>query len=709
MMLVLLFVPGFARSQVHPATLQEWRDLKYSMFIHFGVYSHLGGLWEGKEVSKGLSEQIQAHAGIYSDVYSDVAKQFNPVKWNPDSIAMLARAAGMGSIVITSKHHDGFAMFNSAHTDFDIVDATPYKKDIVAELAAASKRHGLKFGLYFSLIDWHYAQASPISSHNSDRITPEHHDFNKKQISELLSNYGPISELWFDMGSMSLEQSKEMRDLVHQLQPNCMIGSRIGNDMGDFTVMGDNQEPNYIIGVPWQSPASFFHETWGYRSWQKRENADAKFREKLESLIRVVSRGGNYLLNIGPRGDGTVLEYEKDVLLRIGKWLSKNGEAIYNTMPDPFQVQFPWGSITSRKNKLYMHVLDFPSEEKITLPGLKGKVARCFVLGENTSCQVQKTEQGIVIQLPPSAKGRVEFRVIVLEFSDDFSVLPLSVFEADERIALNSNNAFKYFSNSGIDYSTRYTSTIKESWTLKSKKNLVLSAKLIFSEEEKGKTIDLDINGAKQIVLLDGEPFSMENNIQSLTMQPVYIQGPMWSSIEGSEGEIGQIDLAKPWPDNNGKLWTIADEGNDSEVFLFPAGLNTAYYCFQQIESANKQRILVRITSGDALVVWINGVEKYIHNNPFKHERINHFLVLDLERGKNQLVVKLFNHFHKAIPFRIDYAIPQVLYRKKLADIQLKKDALFPVSWKLHAPFTPHEDMGIPNLELVLRKNDTPK
>lgn len=472
LILFFLLVSTIAKSQIDPVALQQWKDLKFSMFIHFGIYSHLGGVWEGRPVTRGLSEQIQAHAGIYSDVYADVAGQFNPSKWNPDSIALLARAAGMGSIVITSKHHDGFSMFNSAFTDFDIIDATPYKKDVVGDLAAAAAKHGLKFGLYFSLIDWHYPQASPISSHNSDHITTEHHEFNKKQITELLTKYGTISELWFDMGSMSVDQSREMRELVHRLQPNCMIGSRIGNDMGDFTVMGDNQEPDYIIGVPWQSPASFFDETWGYRSWQKRADADEKVREKLTSLIRVVSRGGNFLLNIGPAGDGTVVEYEKNVLIKTGQWLRKNGEAIYNTKPSPFQVDFSWGSVTSRPGKIYLHLLQNPVNGTITLPGLQGRINKAYILGEGTSCSVSRSPEGHIIQVPGSVDVSEVFKVVVVEFSGPYAVPPAHVIGVDDRISLNSSNAFKYYSNSGIDYSTRYTSTIKEAWTLMPKNDV---------------------------------------------------------------------------------------------------------------------------------------------------------------------------------------------------------------------------------------------
>ena len=169
------------------------------------------------------SEQIQSHAGIFSDEYAHVADSFLPTKWNADSIALLAKRAGMRSIIITSKHHDGFCMFKTQTTDFNIVDATPFHRDVVKELSEACKRQGLNFGLYFSLIDWHYPQAYPISSHNADFITPEHHEYSKRQLQELLTNYGKISELWFDMGSLTIQQSTELRTLVSKHSSNVAL------------------------------------------------------------------------------------------------------------------------------------------------------------------------------------------------------------------------------------------------------------------------------------------------------------------------------------------------------------------------------------------------------------------------------------------------------------------------------------------------------
>ena len=180
------------------------------MFIHFGLYSHLGGVWDGEPVRQGYSEQIQSFAGIFSDWYAETAYEFNPDRFNADEIALLAKKAGMRSIVFTSKHHDGFCMYDTETTSYNSMDMLPVGRDFVRELSEACRMHGLKFGLYFSLIDWNYPHAYPISSHNADFVTPEHHEFSKRQIRELLTSYGRISELWFDMGSLEPWQSREM-------------------------------------------------------------------------------------------------------------------------------------------------------------------------------------------------------------------------------------------------------------------------------------------------------------------------------------------------------------------------------------------------------------------------------------------------------------------------------------------------------------------
>lgn len=704
LLLLLLLWSGMSFSQHDPKALKAWQDQKYTMFIHYGIYSVLGGVWEGKPVSKGLSEQIQAHAGIYSDTYAKVAKRFNPEKWSPDSIVSLAKKAGMRSIVITSKHHDGFCMFKTNTTDFNVVDATPYKRDVLKELSEACKRGGLRFGLYFSLIDWHYPQASPISSSNSDYITPEHVEYNKKQITELLSNYGPVSELWFDMGSQSAAESKELRDLVHRLQPDCMIGSRIGNDMGDFNVMGDNQEPDYTIGVPWQSPASFFDETWSYRSWQNRGSEEEKTREKLTSLIRVVSRGGNFLLNIGPKGDGSVVDFEKDVLLQIGKWLNKNGEAIYGADPDPFHIPFKWGSLTSKTNKIFLHLLERPENGQVILPGLQGKIKSIAVLGEaKQKVTFSQDQAGVKIHIPAGLNLDKEFKVIAITFANGYQVPPANIIELNKAVVLNSHNAFKHYSNSGIDYNTRYQSTVKESWTLKAMESGKYIPGIYYSDQEKGKTIDLELNGKVSAVSLSGGTVEKLPESGALSWGAIYLSGPSGAGIDGFPGDINNVNPEQGWGRNTDQSWTKETEWKNNEEYTLPAETETAIYLMQEINSEADQSYLAGITSTDGVIVTLNGAVLAKHNNPFKEAKLNDVILLPLKKGKNQLLVKFFNGYKKDITVGIRNNLKQQVYYKVLPELNMEKGIYHPFSWQLHRPLSPHTTLGLSNVALKLQ------
>ena len=290
LLFLLMACMPFLSMMAAPSAFGRWHSDKYSMFIHFGLYSYYGGVWEGKPVTRGYSEQIQSHAGIYSDWYAEAAADFNAEKFDAREIAALARTAGMRSIVFTSKHHDGFCMFDTQTTDYNSVDRTPSGRDYVRELAEACGETGLKFGLYFSLIDWNFPHAYPISSHNADFITPHHHQLNLEQVRELLTSYGNISELWFDMGSLTPQQSRELYELVKSLQPDCMVSGRLGNDMYDFAVMPDNFYPDGSLQAPWQSAASMFNETWSWRSWQERGEVAGKAAQKLRSLPDLFRR-----------------------------------------------------------------------------------------------------------------------------------------------------------------------------------------------------------------------------------------------------------------------------------------------------------------------------------------------------------------------------------------------------------------------------------
>ncbi|MEZ2442721.1 alpha-L-fucosidase [Chitinophaga sp. RCC_12] len=701
-LLALIVVGKFVVAQ-EPVAQMEWKNQKYSMFIHWGaIYSTLGGVWEGKPVTKGYSEQIQAHAGIYSDTYGDVAKQFHPEQWNADSIVLLAKAAGMKSVVMTSKHHDGFCMFHTAYTDYNVVDATPFKRDVLKELSDACHRHGLKFGMYFSLIDWHFPQAYPISSSNSDPITPEHHEFNKKQVTELMTNYGPVSEIWFDMGSLTAQQSRDLADIVHRLQPGCMVSGRLGNDAGDFCVMGDNQYPDYKIASAWQTPASVYDETWGYRSWQEHGKAEDKAHEKLEGLIKVVSRGGNYLLNIGPRGDGSVVDFEKEVLLLNGAWLKLNGEAIYSAAANPFDTTFAWGEVTTKPGKLYLHLLQQPEHGTIILPGLNSKISQVTLLsnGKKVPVKISAKDGNTYLRLPADFKlADKDIAVLAVACKGPVAITPVHLLHHATR--LSRDNATPLFSFSGIDYESYYRSEVGESWAFTTPRPAALQ--LVYSDAEKGKRILLTLNGSTREVLLDGGVTSpLKNDPASLQWGPMYSVGPFWSGIDGTHGSVKDIDPSKPWPNKDNAAWTLhSDWKNDAPITL-TADKSVASYILQEITAPKAGDYLVGFNSGDGIAVYLNGEEQLLHNNPERGGTQSEVLLLSLKEGKNQLVAKFYNRFAKQAVVGISRNVPQVLYVQQLPERTGGSGKVENCVIRQANPVSVHRNLRMPNLAVVL-------
>ena len=626
-------------AQIAQEAYNKWHQNKFSMFIHFGLYSVYGGVYNGKPVTFGYSEQIQSFAGIFSDWYADTALQFDPVKFNADEIVSLAKAAGMRSIVITTKHHDGFCMFNTATTEYNSVNATPSKRDYVKELSDACRRGGINFAMYYSLIDWNFPHAYPISSHNCDFITPQHHEFSKAQITELLTNYGPVSELWFDMGSNQPEQSKELYELVHKLQPDCMVSGRLGNGWYDFAVMADNKYPEGALQAPWQSAASMFDETWSYRSWQKRGDKHEKAMEKLRSLINVVSHGGNFLLNIGPRGDGSVVEFESDVLKEIGAWLKVNGEAIYGTEASPFREDFAWGKSTRKGNKLYLILSgEYPTNGTIelNLPGYKLQDSK----GVLTSTNMKGSK--LLLNLPEKAYNNQNIEVVELTF--DREVLP--------QIASNTTRTSNY-SYDCFDYYSNYRSTVSYEWRLP-KKNTT-KVELTYTPEELGKEITMN---EQAVTLKGGKAITLKIDPKTQWGKR-YVCGPEFNLFDRAstiEVNLNKVPLRK------GGEWKEVTE----EKITLPVNIIEDYYLMQTVESPKEQDILLDVAAGNGIELFVNGTSVMKHLNPYRCKYREEKVLVHLKKGTNQLVLRAYNRFEKETTLMLCPSLEQVIYKQSV-------------------------------------------
>ncbi len=688
LLIVLLSIFVITSAQNKPT--QKWVDQKFSMFIHFGLYSVYGGVYEGKPVERGYSEQIQSFAGIFSDWYAATANEFNPVKWNADSIVLLAKDAGMRSIVFTSKHHDGFCMYHSQYTAFNIVDATPYGKDLMKELSDACRRGGIEFAVYYSLIDWHYPQAYPISSHNADPITLQHFEFNMNQVREIMTNYGDISEIWFDMGSLTPNQSKQLYELVNELQPNCMISGRLGNDYVDFSVMADNEYPDYKLGVPWQTAASFFDETWGYRSWQKRGTLEEKVQEKIKSLIKVISRGGNYLLNIGPKGDGSVVEFESSALKQIGKWVKLNREAIYGTTANPFHGVFSWGDITTKDNALYLFIEDMPSSKEILLSGFDGKVSEVKVLANNQTLNFSETSEGIKIYFPTIVEDVIP--VFKVSFQDSFSIKPHNIVQSG---LFTTQNAFHTYGHSSQDYYGGYKSLIGYDWSFHSNKKKV-NPIIYFTENEKDKLVSIRIDEVEQQVLLSGKNLKTEYLPKSIVK---------WKDLycKKGKGVFGYVEEENEriiTDDEMDSEWTLVKNfayGEKQVMNISPRG---SILFLQEIESSNEQTIAVEISSGNAVYMLLNGDYLTAHFSPERKEWQSEIVLLPLKKGKNQFVIKYFNRFEKNLNYSIQPLDSWKVFSLELQPTILNDDKIHKVSLELTHPDSKVTPLRLNNLKI---------
>ncbi len=412
--------------------MEWWREARFGLFIHWGLYAIPAGEWKGET---NHAEWIRTTAEIPLDVYDKFVPQFNPVKFNADEWVRMAKDAGMKYIVITSKHHDGFCLFDSKYTDFDVM-STPFKRDIMEELADACRRHNIKICWYHSIMDWHHPDYLPRRDWETNR-SEEGADFNryvtymKNQLKELVTNYGDIGVLWFDgewERTWNREYGFDLYEYVRSLQADIIINNRVGagrsgmegmNEEGEFA--GDFGTPEQQIpatGLPdvdWETCMTM-NNHWGYN---KHDDNWKSTEDLLQKLADIASKGGNFLLNVGPTAEGLFPQASIDRLAAMGDWMDVNGEAIYGTKASPFK-HLDWGRCTQKAieegTRLYLHVFDWPENGKLVVPGIYNEAKWAFLLSdpERTVLEIKRNQDALEISVPSEAPDNIN-SVVVLD------------------------------------------------------------------------------------------------------------------------------------------------------------------------------------------------------------------------------------------------------------------------------------------------------
>ena len=425
-------------SQPETAKRMEWfRDAKFGMFIHWGIYSPKGGISpDGTPQKHGYTEWYQKANHLPYAEYSKLASEFNPTDFNAEEWVLIVKNAGMKYITFITKFHDGFSMYDSAYTKYDIMDATPFKRDVLMELRQACDKHGIKLCIYYSHCqDWEQYHAWKTDDWIFPELkgTPIDHEkylVNKAlpQVEELCKRYRPdgfwFDTPWFNEQRLNRPISKRFSDIIRKLRPSAVINSRLSHgsgtkvlhaDLFDYFSLGDQGIPSGKFPLYCESPDSI-HRSYGYDA---RPNVRYRSAETLIGrMARVVASNGNYLLNIGPSGKGKIPAQAVKELKVMGEWMKINGEAVYGTDASPFpkpkdDAAEKWMPVTTKGNRLY--VFSQPGQDAITLPGVESTVVKAWVLASSKTVQFKQTPGALTLQLP----------------SDEDSLMPVIVVECE--------------------------------------------------------------------------------------------------------------------------------------------------------------------------------------------------------------------------------------------------------------------------------------
>ena len=640
--LLLIYINCVA-AQVSDSTYKKWQDNKLAVRIVFPM----------QKDSKGNS----------------VKDIFSYTNFNADSIVSLAVKSGMRTVIAPAKA--GYACLFDTETCKENTD-----KDIIKELSEACSRNKINFGIYIPVKE----KFDNKGNHHSNSLDKTI----KRQITELLTKYGKISEISFDMNPKTPEESKELYDLVHKLQPECMVSNDAGNEQYDFCNILKFHFGKDILECCWRYDSSLSSSPAAIEI----DNAESDAKKIIGQMAEAVSLGGGFMFKIHLENDGRINGYDKKIMNSIGSWIKENGQAIYNTVHNPFVRDFEWGTVTRKGDTLYLILSGkYPKDGKIELympeyelEKADGKLATC----------IQKN--GVIdIAIPASAYKGKSINVLTLKFKQDIGKHQPEPIRA---ITLKQNNATPHYSISGFDFGSTYKSTVKYSWYFE--QLMLKQLELIYTDQEKGKSLEIELDGRTYNVKLNSGKASSLQVAEGTVWGKQYVCGPE-ERIFHAPKDI-TTDLENP-PVKN-KNWKEVSAGKHT----FEANPNNTYYVMQEIESPKAQNIIIEAGAGNGIEIYLNGKSIMKHLNPYGCDFKTEKVLIPLQKGKNLIVMRLYNRIGKGISYILRKTKDQTVYKQELTLTETNKKKNHRLTVRQAGLDSCNDDTELANLRIRLRR-----